>query len=316
MGTNLLTGGAGFIGSHLTRALLHQGASVRVLDNLATGHRHNLASVWKDIEFVEGDLRDPATCARACEGIDTVFHLGALGSVPRSIDDPITSNAVNVIGTLNLLVAARAAGVRRFVFSSSSSVYGDTPTLPKHEGMRLNPRSPYAVSKLAGEEYCRAFYQTYGLETVAIRYFNVFGPRQDPNSAYAAVLPRFMQALLEKRPITIYGDGEQSRDFTYVDNVVHANLLAASAPDAPGRVMNVACGQQFTVNELASKICAQMGVPFAPEYKPTRAGDVQHSRADITQAQDVLGYRPIMLFEEGLKRTVDAFLTAERQPAK
>ncbi|MGC4047002.1 MAG: SDR family oxidoreductase [Armatimonas sp.] len=316
MNSVLVTGGAGFIGSHLTRALLAQGTHVRVLDNLATGHRHNLASIWKDIEFVEGDLRELADCQLACRGVDAVFHLGALGSVPRSIDDPATSNAVNVIGTLNMLMAAREAGVRRLVFSSSSSVYGDTPTLPKHEGMRLNPRSPYAVTKMAGEEYCRAFFQTYGLEAVAIRYFNVFGPRQDPESAYAAVIPRFMKALLENRPITIFGDGEQSRDFTYVDNVVHANILAASAPDAGGRVMNVACGQQFTVNELGAKISALMGVPFAPEYKPTRAGDVQHSRADIAQAQEVLGYQPKVLFDEGLKYTVEAFLAAERQPTK
>lgn len=316
MNNVLVTGGAGFIGSHLTRALLAQGRHVRVLDNLATGHRHNLSAVWDNIEFVEGDLREQQDCALACQDVDTVFHLGALGSVPRSIDDPATSNAVNVIGTLNLLMAARNAGVRRFVFSSSSSVYGDTPTLPKHEGMRLNPRSPYAVTKLTGEEYCRAFYLTYGLETVAIRYFNVFGPRQDPASAYAAVIPRFMKAVSEKRSITIFGDGEQSRDFTYVDNVVHANLLAMSASKAPGEVMNVACGQQFTVNELAEKICALMGASFAPEYKPTRAGDVQHSRADIKQAQTILGYQPEVLFDDGLERTVEAFLADGRQQIK
>jgi UDP-glucose 4-epimerase len=303
----LVTGGAGFIGSHLVCRLLEDKREVRVLDNFATGKKQNLSPVEKDIELVEGDLRDLAVCQRACQQVDTVFHLGALGSVPRSIDDPGTSNAVNVVGTLNLLVAAREAGVRRFVFSSSSSVYGDTPTLPKHEAMRPSPRSPYAVTKLAGEEYCRAFHLTYGLETVALRYFNVFGPRQDPNSAYAAAIPRFLKAISSGERPVIFGDGQQSRDFTYVDNVVEANLLAASALGAAGQVLNVACGQQLTIEQVVFGIASLLNVPCEPNYQPVRAGDVQHSRADIAQAQTLLGYQPGVLFDEGLKRTVAAY---------
>lgn len=305
----LVTGGAGFIGSHLVTALLERGDRVRVLDNFSTGKRENLVAAASDIELHEGDLRESAACIAACRGADTVFHLGALGSVPRSIQDPITTNAVNVLGTLNLLAAAREAGVRRLVFSSSSSVYGDTPTLPKHEAMRLIPRSPYAVSKLAGEEYCRAFYRTYGFETVALRYFNVFGPRQDPNSAYAAVLPRFLSALTEGRKTEIYGDGLQSRDFTYVANVVEANLLAAGAPGAAvaGETFNIACGEQFTIKRVLTDLAKLLGVDGTPEYKPARAGDVLHSRADITAAYEFLGYHPSVLFYEGLLRTVRAF---------
>lgn len=307
----LVTGGAGFIGSHLIRAILESGASVKVLDNFATGHRHNLPSLSGEFELIEGDLRDAEVCYEACQGIDTVFHLGALGSVPRSIDDPLTSNSVNVIGTLNILLAARDRGVRRVVFSSSSSVYGDTPTLPKHEAMRLSPRSPYAVTKLAGEEYCRAFHLAYGLETVALRYFNVFGPRQDPQSAYAAAIPRFLRALSEgKRPV-IFGDGQQSRDFTYVANVVQANLLAAVAKDAPGQIVNIACGQQLTIEEVVFGIATLMGVPCEPDYQSVRAGDVQHSRADISMAQKILGYHPSILFTEGLERTVEAFMDSK-----
>lgn len=312
MQQTLVTGGAGFIGSHLVRSLLDQGKGVRVLDNFATGHRHNLASIKTDLEVIEGDLRDADVCLRACRGIDTIFHLGALGSVPRSIDDPLTSNAVNVVGTLNILMAARDAGVKRVVFSSSSSVYGDTPTLPKHEGMRLSPRSPYAVTKLAGEEYCRAFYLTYGLEVVALRYFNVFGPRQDPNSAYAAAIPRFLKAISSGERPLIFGDGQQSRDFTYVANVVEANLLAAQAQAAPGHVINVACGQQLTIEQVVFGIATLLGVSCEPEYRPVRAGDVQHSRADISLAESLTGYKPLVLFDEGLKRTVDAFTSAKR----
>src|SRR5579862_2206059 len=254
MNRTLVTGGAGFIGSHLVDASLKRGAAVRVLDNFVTGSRDNLAPLAAHIEMLEGDLRDIETCRRACQGIDTVYHLAALGSVPRSVEDPFTTNAANVLGTLNLLAAARDQGVRRLVFSSSSSVYGDTPTLPKHESMRPAPRSPYAVSKLAGEEYCRAFYLTYGLETVVLRYFNVFGPRQSPRSQYAAVIPRFASALLKGESPIIYGDGLQSRDFTYVTNVVQANFRAAEAENAVGMVFNIACGEQITVLQMLRDI--------------------------------------------------------------
>lgn len=304
----LVTGGAGFIGSHLTAALLQRGAGVRVLDNFATGRRENLAPFAADIEIHEGDLRDSEACRTACQGVETIYHLGALGSVSRSVEDPLTTNAVNVGGTLHLLIAARAAGVRRLVFSSSSSVYGDTPVLPKHEAMRPHPRSPYAVSKLAGEEYCRAFHLTYGMETVALRYFNVFGPRQDPDSPYAAVIPRFLSALTDGRRPVIHGDGRQSRDFTYVTNVVEANLLAGTAPGAVGEVFNIACGEQLTIAEVLTGIAALLGRECAPDYRPPRAGDVRHSRADIAAAQERLGYQPRVHFGEGLAQTVRAYL--------
>lgn len=302
----LVTGGAGFIGSHLVRALLERGDAVRVLDNLSTGKLSNLEEIKSDIELIVEDLRDSDICLKACEGMDAVFHLGALGSVPRSIEDPFTSNAVNVGGSLHILDAARRGGVKRVVFSSSSSVYGSNPILPKQEDMRPLPRSPYAVSKLAGETYCQAFYASYGLEAVALRYFNVFGPRQSPDSQYAAVIPRFIAALAEGRAPAIYGDGEQSRDFTYVVNVVNANILAASAPDSPGKVFNIACGEQITVNALLAGIADRMGCKFEAEYLPERAGDVRHSRADITAAQTTLGYQPSVFFNEGLDRTVKA----------
>ncbi len=312
----LVTGGAGFIGSHLVTSLVNRGFSVRVFDNFSTGKRANLSHLTEKIEILEGDLRDFESCKLACQKVDTIYHLGALGSVPRSIDDPKTTNAVNIEGTLNLLIAAKDAGVRRLVFSSSSSVYGDTPTLPKYEAMRPSPRSPYAVTKLAGEEYCRAFYLTYGLETVVLRYFNVFGPRQDPNSAYAAAIPRFLKAISNRERPIIFGDGQQSRDFTYVANVVEANLLAASAPRAAGHVMNVACGQQLTIEQVVSGIAARLNIDCAPDYQSVRAGDVQHSRADITQAQSVLGYEPVVLFEEGLYKTVAAYLETARLDCK
>lgn len=304
---SLVTGGAGFIGSHLVRALLARGERVRVLDNFSTGKRENLAAVATQVETVEGDLRDSQACVEACRDVETIYHLGALGSVPRSIDDPLTTNAVNVLGTLNMLVAARECRVRRLVFSSSSSVYGDTPTLPKHEEMRPSPRSPYAVSKLAAEEYCRAFAKTYGLETVALRYFNVFGPRQDPGSQYAAVIPRFLTALQERRRPTIYGDGEQSRDFTYVSNVVDANLLAGDAHGVAGEVFNIACAEQISVREMLERMARMMGTEADPEYRDERKGDVKHSRAAIEAARERLGYRPSVLFDEGLSRTVAAF---------
>lgn len=304
----LVTGGAGFIGSHLVRALIKRNAQVRVLDNLATGFRANLEAVMTAVDFHEADLREPDACERACDGVDAVFHLGALGSVPRSIDDPLTSNAVNVQGTLNILQAARAAGVRRLVMSSSSSVYGDTPVLPKHEEMRPNPRSPYAVSKLAGEEYCRAFFRTYGLETVVLRYFNVFGPRQNPHSQYAAVIPKFIAALLEGRRPIIFGDGRQSRDFTHVSNVVEANLLAATAPEVGGEVFNVACGDQILLRDVLGHIEQLLERRADPEFLPNRAGDVRDSRADIAAAQEQLGYRPGILFPEGIAETVAYFV--------
>jgi nucleoside-diphosphate-sugar epimerase len=301
---SLVTGGAGFIGSHLVYALHARGEQVRILDNLATGSCDNLCEIWADLDFREQDLRDSAACRSACEGVDTVYHLGALGSVPRSVEDPLTTNAVNVDGTLNLLDAARRAGVRRVVFSSSSSVYGDTPTLPKHEEMRPSPRSPYAVSKLTGEEYCRAFALTYGLETVVLRYFNVFGPRQSPHSAYAAVLPRFVTALLAgKRPV-LYGDGEQSRDFTYVSNVVDANLLAAQADNVAGGVFNIACSDQITVRAMLEAVAGLLHCEADPVYEPARAGDVRHSRADITAARTRLNYCPGLSFVQGLERTL------------
>lgn len=304
----LVTGGAGFIGSHLVQTLLERGFGVRVFDNFATGKRENLHAVAATIDLHEGDLRDRQACQAACHGVSTVFHLGALGSVPRSISDPLTTNAVNVEGTLNLLLAAQEANVGRFVFSSSSSVYGDTPTLPKHEAMPLSPRSPYAVSKMAGEAYCRAFYHTYGLQTVVLRYFNVFGPRQDPQSAYAAVLPRFLSALSNGTAPEIYGDGLQSRDFTYVANVVEANLLAAVAvPEAAGQVFNIACGEQFTVQDILSESAKLLGRNYVPLFKPDRPGDVRHSRADISAACQKLGYHPVIYFQEGLARTVRAY---------
>ena len=304
----LVTGGAGFIGSHLVRALLNRGDLVRVLDNLSTGSLSNLVEVDGEIEFILGDLRDQKTCCTACADVETVYHLGALGSVPRSIEDPITTNNVNVVGTLNLLAAANERGVRRLVFSSSSSVYGDTPTLPKREDMRLSPRSPYAVSKLAGEEYCRSFTLAYGLETVVLRYFNVFGPRQSPTSQYAAVIPRFISALLNGQAPIIHGDGCQSRDFTYVDNVVEANLLAAYAPEVAGGVFNIACGEQVTVLAVLQGIADLLERWCEPTFVPARSGDVRHSRADIGAACARLGYRPRIFFADGLAATVNAYV--------
>ncbi|HLK56016.1 MAG TPA: SDR family oxidoreductase [Chthonomonadaceae bacterium] len=300
----LITGGAGFIGSHLVRAFLADGNQIRVLDNFSTGSRQNLTEVEPSIEVIEGDIRNAETCAEACQGIETLYHLAALGSVPRSIEDPMTTNAVNVQGTLNLLVAARDAGVRRFVFSSSSSVYGDTPTLPKQETMRPSPRSPYAVSKLAGEEYCRAFSHAYDLETVSLRYFNVFGPRQNPYSQYAAVIPRFVSALQEERQPILYGDGSQSRDFTYVANVVEANRLAGQAPGVTGEVFNIARGEQIAVKQVLAEIAAILHKEYTPQYQPMRVGDVRHSLGDISAARERLHYNPEISFSEGLAQCV------------
>lgn len=307
MSRYLVTGGAGFIGSHIVDALVSRGDEVVVLDNLSTGRPENLAH-RREVEVVEGDLRNPETVRRAMRGVEFVSHQGALGSVPRSVDNPIATHEVNATGTLNVLVAAREAGVKRVVFASSSSVYGDTPTLPKLETMPTAPLSPYAVSKLAAEEYCRVFHRVYGLETVALRYFNVFGPRQRPDSQYAAVIPRFVDAVLANRPPQINGDGRQSRDFTFVANNVLANLLAFDAPGplVAGQRFNIACDDQISLLELVEKINTIASRRVEPIFGPERAGDVRHSRAGIEAAREALGYRPTVAFDEGLTITVRA----------
>ena len=302
----LVTGGAGFIGSHIAEALLNQGETVRVFDNLATGRQVNLQAFQGRIQFIHGDLRDFDAVKAAIEGVEVVFHQGALASVPRSIADPVSSLETNINGTQNVLLAARDAGVRRVVYASSSSVYGDTLTLPKSEDMPTNPMSPYAVQKLAGELLCRMFTPIYGVETVALRYFNVFGPRQDPNSQYAAVIPRFLTALLEKRRPIVFGDGEQTRDFTYIANVVQANLLAATSPDAIGFAMNIGCGEQISLNTVLHIAGELLDVAVEAEYREPRPGDVRHSLADIRLAERLLGYRPTVKFHEGLARTLAA----------
>jgi len=300
MAVYLVTGGAGFIGSNIAAELVKQGEEVRVLDNLSTGRRQNIAGLEDDIWFVEQDMTGLEAIRPAFEGVDYVLHQAALPSVPRSVEDPIATNQVNVNGTLNVLVAARDAGVERVVYASSSSVYGQNPDLPKHESMRPQPISPYAASKLAGETYAAAFYEVYGLETVSLRYFNVFGPHQDPASQYAAVIPIFVSQMLDGKPPMIFGDGEQSRDFSYVANVVHANLCAAQAEGAAGQVFNIACGQRSTLNQLVEYLNEILGTDLEPEYTSERAGDVKHSLADISAAQEVLGYEPQIDFREGL----------------
>jgi UDP-glucose 4-epimerase len=301
----LVTGGAGFIGGHLVEALVHRGMRVRVLDNLSTGHERNLAGVRKDIEFLKGDIRDPAECARACEGVQVVFHLAAQGSVPRSVDRPAEAHDANATGSVNVLVAARDAGVKRVVYSASSAAYGETPTLPKVESMAPAPLSPYGVSKLAAEYYCTAFSVCYGLSTVSLRYFNVFGPRQDPASQYAAAIPAFVTRMIAGEPAVIFGDGEQSRDFCYIDNVVNANIAAATAAaELRGEVLNIACGERITLNKIIALINRELGTNLTPEYRPTRAGDVRHSLADISAATRLIGYQPRVLFAEGLTRAL------------
>jgi UDP-glucose 4-epimerase len=304
----LVTGGAGFIGANLVRALLERGDHVRVLDNFSTGNRANLAGVDGAVEVIEGDLRSYERVHTAVRSSELVYHLGALGSVPRSVQDPLTSTAVNVEGTLNVLLAARDEEVRRVVFASSSSVYGDGGVFPRVETAAPNPISPYAVAKLAAERYCVSFHRVYGLETVALRYFNVFGPYQDPRSQYAAVVPRFIQAVAEGRPVTVYGDGSQSRDFTYVANVVEANLAAAEAPTAAGTVLNVATGGSETVDHLADTVGRLLRLPVEKRYEPARPGDVEQSWADIGAAATILDYMPTVEFEEGLRRTIAALL--------
>lgn len=308
----LVTGGAGFIGSNLVASLLAAGHRVRVLDNFLTGSRENLAGLAERYgdayELVEGDLRDLALTRSAAEGVEYVLHQGALPSVPRSVADPVLSSEINVGGTLSLLVAARDAGVRRVIFAASSSAYGDTPQLPKCESMTPNPKSPYAAQKLAGEHYMRIFYEVYGLETVSLRYFNVFGPKQDPASTYAAVIPRFITAVLTGTAPTVYGDGLQTRDFTYIDNVVRVNLLACEAPkDACGKVFNVACEVRVSLLEILEIIYGLAGGRVPPRFEPPRPGDVRDSLADISLARDLLGYEPTVPFPEGLSRTFDFF---------
>lgn len=310
MAKYLVTGAAGFIGRSIAAALLARGEAVRGIDNLITGKRSNLTGL-EAMEFIEGDLTDPEQCARACEGVEVIFHEAALASVPRSVADPASTNLHCVTATLNLLVAARAAGVRRVVYAGSSSAYGDTPTLPKLEDMLPAPISPYAVAKLAGEQYMRAFARVYGLETVVLRYFNVFGPFQDPTSQYSGVLAIFCRRMLAGEQPTIFGDGEQSRDFTYIDNVVHANLLAADAPAerAAGQMMNVATGTRSTLNETFRILREFTGYRGEPKYDAPRSGDIVDSLADIQLAGQLLGYSPIVDFREGLRRTVDWYRT-------
>jgi UDP-glucose 4-epimerase len=305
----LVTGGAGFIGSNLALALLARGHEVRLLDNFSTGHRSNLEPL--DAELVEGDLRSYERVAAAVSGVEVVFHQGALPSVPRSIQDPLTSTAVNVEGTLNVLLAARDAGVRRVVFASSSSVYGDAPGMPRRESQPLAPIAPYAVSKLAAEQYCVVANRVFGVETVALRYFNVFGERQDPLSGYAAVIPKFIRLMLDGRPPTIFGDGETSRDFTHIENIVEANLAAAVEPAAAGRVMNIAVGSSHTLNELVGMLQRLLGSDLEPEYGPSRPGDVTASLADVSLARQLIGYEPSVDLEEGLERTI-AWIVEQR----
>lgn len=303
----LVTGGAGFIGSNLVRALLERGDRVRVLDNFSTGNRANLAEILSEIEIVEGELRSYERVHAAMQDVEVVFHQGALPSVPRSLQDPLTTNAVNVEGTLNVLLAARDSGVRRVVFASSSSVYGSGGELPRRESSAPEPISPYAVSKLAAERYCTSFSRSFGhLETVALRYFNVFGPRQDPTSQYAAVVPRFIALAAAGEPVPIHGDGEQMRDFTYIANVVSANLLAAEAEKANAAVINVATGRSTSVNELASAIGEALGVTVERQHLQIRPGDVRDSWADVELARSLLGYEPQVGLEEGLRLTAEA----------
>jgi len=304
----LVTGGGGFIGSNLARRLLERGDDVRVLDNFSTGNRRNLADVADELEIVEGELRSYERVHNAARGVELVYHQGALPSVPRSVQDPLTTSAVNVEGTLNVLLAARDVGVRRVIFASSSSVYGNTGTLPRVESQFPDPISPYAVSKLAAERYCVSCARVYGLETVTLRYFNVFGPRQDPTSQYAAVVPRFIAAIDAGESVPIYGDGEQSRDFTYVDNVVEANVLAAEAAEPSGHVLNVATGRPTTVNALAETIADALGKPVEKEYLPPRTGDVRDSWADVSEARRLLGWEPRIGLDEGLRLTAEALL--------
>ncbi|MCK4343519.1 MAG: SDR family oxidoreductase [Phycisphaerae bacterium] len=301
----LVTGGGGFIGSHIIRRLLAKGRSVRVLDDFSTGKRENLTEVEDQIELVEGDICDVPTVERSMKDVEVVFHLAARASVPRSVEQPRPAHEINITGTLNLLIAARDAGARRFIYSASSSAYGDTPTLPKRVDMQPQPLSPYAVSKLAAEHYCSVWSHVYGLQTVSLRYFNVFGPRQDPTSTYAAVIPAFVSRMLKgQRPI-IFGDGEQSRDFCFIENVLDANMRGAEVEEVHGEVVNVACGERTTLNQIVADINKLLGTNIEPEYQAPRPGDVRHSLADISETKKVLGYEPLVMFPEGLQRSIE-----------
>jgi nucleoside-diphosphate-sugar epimerase len=310
-GIALVTGGAGFIGSHIAGAMAADGARVRVLDDLSTGHRENLHEIDADVDFIQGSVADEQLLAKALENVELIFHEAAIPSVPRSVEAPRNTHVASVDGTFALLLAAKEAGVKRVVYAASSSAYGDQPTLPKVEQMAPDPLSPYAVAKLVGEYYCRVFTRVYGLETVSLRYFNVFGPRQDPGSQYSGVVSRFISALLnDERPV-IFGDGEQSRDFTYIENVIAANLSAASSPKASGHVINVANGQRITLNELLSELKELTGkTDVTAEYREPRVGDVRHSLADITIARELLGYESKVELREGLRRTLDWWKTS------
>lgn len=301
----LVTGGAGFIGSNICRRLVSQGRFVRIIDNLSTGHLHNLDGIIDKVEFIQADMGEPAVAREAMDGIDVVLHQGALPSVPKSVENPAATHKHCVDATFNLLIAARDAGIKRFVYAASSSAYGESLTLPKVETMQTAPLSPYAAAKLVGEYYCKVFYTVYGLETVSLRYFNIFGPYQDPTSQYAAAIPAFVTSILKDTPPTIYGDGEQSRDFTYVDNVIAANLLAAEAEATHGEVVNIACGEQITINAVIEHINRCVGKNVKPLYVPDRPGDVKHSLADISLAEKVIGYKPVVTFAEGLEKAIE-----------
>jgi len=307
MATYLVTGGAGFIGSHVVHELVRRGEVVRVLDNLSTGRRVNLARASDQIAFYEMDICDLGGISRLFEGVDYVVHIAAIPSVARSIAEPLAANAVNITGTLNVLLAARDAGVKRLVFAASAAAYGDNPTMPRVETLTPDPLSPYALAKLAGEYYCRIFNRIYGLETVALRYFNIFGPRQNPDSPYSGVLSKFVATYQRGETPLIFGDGQQSRDFTYVDNVVDATLKACTVPQAAGKVINVGVGKSYTLNQTIALLNTIFGREVAPKYGPPRKGDVLHSLADISLARQVLGYEPQISFEEGLRRTVAWF---------
>ena len=318
----LVTGAAGFIGSHLVEFLLNAHHTVTALDDLSTGKREKLDPWIHRIDFIEGSVLDPATCARAMRGADYVLHEAALASVPRSVSDPAATHAADATGTLNVLIAARDAGVKRVIYAASSSAYGDSRELPKHENMATRPLSPYAVAKLAGENYMRAFHASYGLETISLRYFNIFGPRQDPESQYAAAIPKFLMSALENRAPTIFGDGEQTRDFTFIDNVVRANMLACDAPAAAcGHVYNVGCGQRVSLNDLWRCIKEQTGTSVNPVYEPARAGDVRDSLASLDAIRAALDYAPVVDWATGLRRTIESFApqdlaTAAARPAE
>jgi UDP-glucose 4-epimerase len=309
----LVTGGAGFIGSHIVRRLVREGAEVRVVDDLSTGLLARLEGLRDSIQYVQADLADDQITGDLVAGVDYVLHQAAVPSVQRSVSDPLGTNRANVTATLNLLESCRKAGVRRFVYAASSSAYGDTEVLPKIEEMPPNPLSPYALQKLVGERYCKLYCDLYGLETVSLRYFNVFGPDQDPHSEYSAVIPKFISKLLAKEPIVVYGDGEQTRDFTYVDNVVEANLLAVQATKATGKVLNVGCGERISLNRLITLLEKFVGVKGKVTYGPSKPGDVRHSLADISLARRLLGYEPKIMVQEGLRRTLEAFSKSDRQ---